>query len=47
VAVYYDAEFHKNVNELHEYITQQELEDVFPRAYKLAKLILKIPTTNF
>jgi hypothetical protein len=46
VAVYYDVEFHKNVNELHKYIRQQELEDVFPQTYKLAKLILPIPAIN-
>jgi hypothetical protein len=46
VAVYYDAAFYKNVNELEEYIRQQELEDVFPQTYKLSKLILTIPTTN-
>jgi hypothetical protein len=28
-AGYYDAEFHKKVNEIQEYIRQQELEDVF------------------
>jgi hypothetical protein len=42
VALYCDAEFHRKVNELREYIRQQELEDVFPQAYKLAKLILTI-----
>jgi hypothetical protein len=43
---YSDIEFHKNLNEPHEYTRQQELEDVFPQAYKLAKLILTIPATT-
>jgi hypothetical protein len=46
VALYCDAGFHKNATDLHEYIRQQELEDVFPQTYKLAKLILTIPATN-
>jgi hypothetical protein len=46
VALYCDAEFHRNVNELHEYIWQQELEDVFPQTYKLARLILTIPAAS-
>ena len=45
-ALYCDAEFYRNVNELHEYIWQQELGDVFPQTYKIAKLILTIPATN-
>jgi hypothetical protein len=46
VALYCEAEFYRNVNELHEYIWQQELGDVFPQTYKIAKLILTIPATN-
>lgn len=45
-AIYFDSEFHKNVNELHEYIVQHELEDVFPQTYKLTVLILTIPATS-
>lgn len=46
VALYSDAKFQDNVNDLYQYIWQQELDDVFSQTYKVAKLIHTIPATH-